>query len=181
MDSIQIIEKYYNKNSKIYKILVTHSTNVTNKALEIANKNLHLKPDLKFIKEAAMIHDIGIIKTNAKKLGCTGIKPYICHGILGREIIEKEGFLKHALVCERHTGVGITIEDIKSENLPLPLRDMVPQTIEEEIICLADKFYSKASRGLNEEKTIDEIRAEISKFGQKKVNKFNYLVEKYLN
>lgn len=179
MNPLKIIQKYYDKESKLYNILVTHSRNVANKALQIAKNNPQYNPDLKFIEEAAMLHDIGIIKTNAPKIECFGDFPYIAHGYLGREILEKEGLIKHALVCERHTGVGLSLEDITSQNLPIPKRDMRPQSIEEEIICLADKFYSKGSRGLNEEESVDEIREEMKKFGEEKVKRLNYLVEKF--
>jgi len=42
-----------------------------------------------------------------------------------------EGYPKHGLVCERHTGTGITLEMIIKNNLPLPHRDMVPVSMEE--------------------------------------------------
>ena len=60
-----------------------------------------------------MLHDIGIFLTHAPQIGCHGDKPYICHGYLGRELLEKEGFPRHAIVCETHVGVGLTIADIE--------------------------------------------------------------------
>lgn len=105
MDPIKIIQKFYKIDSKAYNLLVPHSEAVARKALETARKVPHLNPDLKFIEEAAMLHDIGIFLTNDPGLGCFGDKPYICHGYLGRELLEKEGFPKHALVCERHVGI----------------------------------------------------------------------------
>src|SRR4030042_4859537 len=141
MDPLEIIEKYYDPESKAYYLVVHHSKMVTEKALRIAKRVQHLNPDLKLIEEAAMLHDIGIFLTNEPKLGCYGDRPYICHGYLGREILEKEGFPKHALVCERHIGIGLTAKDIKEKNLPLPRRDMMPLSVEEQIICF-DIFSS---------------------------------------
>ena len=141
MDVIAIIEKYYKKDSDLYKILIRHSKEVMNKALEIAKKHPELNADLQFIKEAAMLHDIGIFLTNAPSIECNGIAPYVCHGYLGRELLDAQGYHRHALVCERHTGVGISLEEIKAENLPLPHRNMQPMSIEEKIICFADCFY----------------------------------------
>jgi uncharacterized protein len=63
MDPIKIIQKFYKKDSVTYQILVTHSKAVTKKALEIAKSLSHLNPDLSFIEEAAMLHDIGIFLT----------------------------------------------------------------------------------------------------------------------
>jgi uncharacterized protein len=179
MNPIKIIQKYYTTDSLAYKLLVPHGLAVTKKALEIAKKVPHLNPDLNFIEEASMLHDIGIYLTNVPKMGCFGDKPYICHGYLGREILEKEGFPKHALVCERHVGVGISLQDIKEENLPLPQREMLPISTEEKIICLADKFFSKKIDSLEKEENIDQIKKELSKFGVDKVERFEELLEEF--
>ncbi len=168
MNPYEIIEKYYDKNSLAYKILIKHSENVTKKALEIAEANKHLNPDLVFIKEAAMLHDIGIFLTDSPGLGCFGQERYICHGFLGREVLEKEGYPKHGLVCERHIGLGITLEEIEREKLPLPRREMVPISVEEEIICFADKFFSKNKDRLDKEKTLEEVKRKAHKYGDDK-------------
>ena len=173
MDPIKIIKKYYDFKSKTYQLLVHHSRMVTEKALRIAKRVEHLNPDLNFIEEAAMLHDIGIFLTNEPKIGCYGDKPYVCHGYLGREILEKEGFPKHALVCERHIGIGITVEDIEEKELPLPKRDMIPLSVEEQIICFADKFFSKNSDFLLKEKPLERVRKGISKYGEEKLRQFD--------
>ena len=160
---MKIIKKYY--KDKAYYYLVTHSKLVSKKAIKIAKRFKEV--NLRFIEEASMLHDIGIFETDAPLIYCYGKEPYIKHGYLGRILLEKEGFPKHALVCERHIGVGITKEDIKKQKLPLPLRDMVPLSMEEKIICYADKFYSKTN--LTEEKKVDEIARELKQFGKDKV------------
>ena len=98
-----------------------------------------------------------------------GKEPYIKHGILGRKILEKEGYPKHALVCERHIGVGLTKENVEKYRLPLPKKDMIPVTLEEEIVTYADKFFSKDRE---KEKTIKEIEEGLRRFGEEKVKKF---------
>ncbi|MEW6182171.1 MAG: HDIG domain-containing metalloprotein [Bacillota bacterium] len=178
MDPEEIIKKYYDPESELYFFLVEHSKMVVQKALATAAKIPHLKPDNRFIFEAAMLHDIGIFLTTLPEIGCNGGRPYICHGHLGREILEKEGLQKHALVCERHVGTGITKEDVEMRKLPLPKRDMLPVSLEEKIICFADKFFSKeGKKTLQREKTIDEIRKSLVKFGPDKVSRFNEWVE----
>lgn len=173
MNPFTIIEKYYDPESKAYHFLIHHSKMVTEKALKIAERVKHLDPDLHFIREASMLHDIGIFLTNEPKIGCYGDKTYICHGYLGRDILEKEGLPHHALVCERHVGVGLTVKDIEEKNLPVPMRDMIPLTIEEQIICFADKFFSKDSDFLFKEKPLERVRTSIAKFGQEKLRKFD--------
>jgi len=170
MDPLKIIKKYYPENSKLFKVLIKHSEAVAQKALKIAKKFPEV--DKNFIYEAAMLHDIGIIFTYIPKLNPDGKYPYIAHGYLGREILEKEGLPKHALVCERHMGVGITKEEIIKKNLPLPPRDMIPVTLEEKIIAFADKFYSKHPDGIIKEKSVEQIIKDLKKYGEDKVKIF---------
>jgi uncharacterized protein len=177
MDSLKIIEKYYQKNSIAYLILVNHSKAVTEKALQIVKKQKELSLDIQFIKEAAMLHDIGIFLTNVSDIECFGKKPYLLHGVLGKEILEKEGYEKHARVCENH--IIISKDEIIQNNLPLDVRDMFPLSNEEEVISLADKFFSKSSSDLFHEKSIIEVKEEMKRFGIFKINFFNYLVDKY--
>jgi len=173
MDPLTIIKKYFKQNSAAFEILIEHSSMVMAKALAVAENVRHLSPDLTFIKEAAMLHDIGIVFVKEPRLGCHGDRPYICHGYLGRELLEKEGFPLHALVCERHIGTGIGIADIEEHNLLLPKRDMRPLSIEEMIICYADKFYSKKIGSLRLEKSIDQARGEMENFGVDKLEAFD--------
>ncbi len=172
MNPVSIIKKYYHPDTRAYYFLVHHSWMVAQKALDIAKRVSHLNPDLEFIEEAAMLHDIGILATDEPSIGCYGDKPYVCHGYAGREILENEGLYKHGLVCERHIGVGISIKDIKDKNLPLPERDMMPVSIEEQIICFADKFFSKNQEFLLKEKPIDLVLKGISKYGDEKLEIF---------
>jgi len=174
-----IIDKYYLPNSPLWTILVEHSKCVRDNALEVVSKHPELNANVEFIAEAAMLHDIGIYLTNAPDLHCSGKLPYICHGYLGREILEKEGLFKHALVCERHTGTGLSIDEIKASNLPIPHRDMRPISIEEQIICFADKFYSK-SGDLSKAKSLDKIRNSMLKHGQVQLERFNHWCEMFL-
>lgn len=178
MKVMDIITRYYKKDSDLYNTLVSHSNDVKNMALQIAASHPELNADTQFIEEASMLHDIGILLTNAPSIHCHGILPYICHGHLGREILERLGYPKHGLVCERHTGVGLTEEDIIRENLPLPHRDMLPVSIEEKIICFADCFYSKTRLG--EQKSIQEVRSSLAEFGEEKAECFDHWCDLFL-
>ena len=172
--ALKLIEKYYSDNTEAMNILVPHAEAVADKAFEIARALPHLNPDMAFIEEAAILHDMGIIKTNAPNLGCHGESDYMCHGVKGRAMLEAEGLPLHALVCERHIGVGLTVADIRANGFPLPERDMVPLSVEEKIICLADKFFSKS--GSMQEKTFEVVRASIAKFGDEKLRELDELM-----
>ncbi|MCX7988286.1 MAG: HDIG domain-containing protein [Thermodesulfovibrio sp.] len=176
MEPLEIIKKFYSSNSMAFIILINHSKAVAEKAIKVAEQ---FDVDKQFIYDAAMLHDIGIFMTNTPKFDCYGSFPYIAHGYLGRELIEKEGFPKHALVCERHTGVGITKEEIIKKNLPLPHRDMIPITLEEKIIAYADKFFSKESDGSVRVRTVDEIIKDLSRYGEQKVKTFKEWIEMF--
>lgn len=147
-------------------IYMIHVTLVTQRALRIA-RGLNLSQEtITFIEEASMLHDIGIIMVDDIELGCTGTLDYICHGTKGREILESEGLHKHGLVAERHTGVGLSVEDIINQKLPLPHRDMLAESLEEKIISWSDLFYSKNPEDLFREKTIEEAFKSVAKYGE---------------
>ena len=82
MDPYKILEKYYFPDSKTYAYLMAHSKAVADKALRGAEKVKHLNPDMRFIEEASLLHDIGIYMVNAHKIGCIGPMEYICHGYI---------------------------------------------------------------------------------------------------
>ena len=172
MDPVEIIRRFYAPDSKSYRILLEHGRRVADKALAAAARVAHLGPDLDFIHSSAILHDIAIFLTDSPGLGCHGREPYIRHGVLGRDILEALGHPRHALVCERHVGVGISAEDIRRFNLPLPVRDMLPVSIEEEVVCYADKFFSKNGGGASHENSVAEIVENLGRYGKDQVERF---------
>ncbi len=151
--------------------MLAHSHLVARLALRVAERVGHRQPiDKDFIEQAALLHDIGMLFTDTPQLDCHGDRPYIAHGVIGAEILHKEGLPRHASVCERHIGVGLSVEDIKVQKLPLPLRDMRPQTLEERIVAYADLFYSKTRKGM---RTAEMVRTALARHGQHKVSIFD--------
>ena len=177
MQPIEIIDKYC-REEKLKYILLTHSRSVADKALDIVRRHPELEVDAQFIEEAALLHDIGIVSVNAPRIECYGTEAYIRHGVLGAEMLRAEGLELHARVCERHTGTGLTMEQIVQQELPLPHQDLQPQSIEEQIICFADKFVSKTR--LDEEKSVEQARRSLEKFGEEGLAKFDAWCERFL-
>jgi len=178
MNPETLLAKYFTPEA--LPLILTHSRLVAHKALITAgNYPGAATLDIGFIEEAALLHDIGVAKTDAPGLGCHGTEPYIRHGVIGREILESEGLPRHALVCERHIGVGLSAEDIRKQGLPLPLRDMTPESIEEKIIAFADLFYSKRPASLTVEKPLAQVRQELAKFGREKVDIFEEWLKEF--
>ena len=153
MNALAIINKYYSEENELKHILLTHSRSVADKALQIAVKHPELHLD-------------------------TGFHPYICHGYLGSELLMKEGYPRHALVCERHTGAGMSLQSIIEQDLPIPHRDMVPVSMEEQVICFADKFFSKTH--LDREKSVEKALKSISRYGEDGVIRFKHWCECFL-
>lgn len=171
MDYNKIIDKYYPEETERKRILITHSKSVAQRALQIADLHPELSLDREFLEEAAMLHDLGIFACDAKAIDCHGTEPYIRHGIIGADILRKEGFPQHARVCERHTGTGLPAHHIEMLQLPLPpYVDYCPETLEEKIICYADKFYSKTH--LNQCKTMEQAYRSLMKFGHDTAERF---------
>lgn len=170
MNYLAIIDKYYPEDNELKNILVVHSRKVADKALAIVDNHPEFNVDRQFVEEAAMLHDIGIFLTDAKGIQCFGNYPYICHGTLGASLLREEGYPLHALVCERHTGTGLSIADIERQQLPVPHRDLMPISLEEQIICFADKFFSKTQP--EREKSIEGALKSVSKFGEESASRF---------
>lgn len=173
MEYQKIINKYYPDGSRMREIYMCHCRSVSNLALEI-NKRLNLGLDPSEVEEAAMLHDIGIFLTFSPKIDCHGDEAYILHGPLGAQLLRSLGVSdKIADVAERHTGAGITIEDIDSQNLPLDRRDYSPRTTLEKLICYADKFFSKS--GSLERKTLEQVRQSMAKISANTLSRFEIL------
>lgn len=170
MDYQLIINKYYSVNDSLKALLLKHSRQVADRCLDVCDAHPELGLDRNFLEEAAMLHDIGIRWCHAPGIFCEGSEPYICHGQIGGKILREEGMERHARVCERHTGTGLTREQIVRQQLPLPAEDFVPETLEEQLICYADKFYSKSHP--DRELTIEQAAHSLEKFGQEGVDKF---------
>lgn len=170
IDYQAIIDKYYVSGSPLRATLIRHSQQVADKALDIAHaRHLDIADD--DIVAAAMLHDIGIFLTHAPSIFCEGSEPYICHGILGAKLLREEGVPEYiARVAERHTGAGLTAEDIRDQGLPLPPGDYMPETLLEKLICYADKFFSKS--GDMKEKSFSKVCHSMQIHGEDSLNRF---------
>lgn len=155
MDYNAIIEKYYPEDDALRRLLLKHSRQVADRCLLIARRHPELGADAPFLEEAAMLHDIGIFRCHAPSIFCFGSEPYIKHGPIGAHILRDEGLPRHARVAERHTGTG--------------LPGFEPETLEEQIVCYADKFYSKSrpDRVL----TVEQAAQSLEKFGEEGVQR----------
>lgn len=177
MDPVGLIDKYYHDQPALHDLLLRHSRQVAQLALRIVDSHPLLQADRSFVYEAAMLHDIGILLTDAPSIHCHGTRPYIQHGIAGAELLRREGLPRHARVAERHTGAGLTLSDILAQQLPLPHQDYLPESIEEQIVCYADKFYSKSHP--EREKPLPKVLKSIAKHGPEALQRFQQWHERF--
>ncbi len=88
----------------------------------------------------ALLHDIGRSQTQL-----------VNHGDVGAQILEKEGV--DGIVVEivrRHVGAGISAEEAAA--LGFPQGDYIPRTLEQKIVCFADKMLDgEKARPFDEE------------------------------
>ncbi|MDD3886575.1 MAG: HD domain-containing protein [Victivallaceae bacterium] len=177
MNPIEIINHFYPEDTPLRRLLLKHSRQVCEKALEIMQNPVcrKLELDPRLVADGAMLHDIGIGFCHAPGILCEGDAPYIAHGVIGAKMLReyRAGLEPYARICERHTGVGITAKEVAAQGLPIPQRDYLPETPEEKLIALADKFYSKS--GNMQEKSVSAIRRSLSKFGDDSVARFDAL------
>ncbi len=163
MNFQEVIDKYYPEGTPLRDIYMRHALSVAELSEEL---RLQYAPQLDEaqVRAAAMLHDIGIFLTSAPDIHCCGEHPYIQHGPLGAQLLRREGAPEWAArVAERHTGVGIG--------------DMVPETLLEQLVCYADKFYSKS--GTMERKTLSAVEKSIARYGAENLAAFHRLHSKF--
>lgn len=112
--------------------IIKHSIAVATTAVELAEscirKGTHV--DMTLVRSGALLHDVGRSVT-------TDVK----HGMEGAGILREAGFSEDlARIAERHVGAGIPKEEAMA--LGLPPKDYLPATLEEKIVCYADKLVS---------------------------------------
>ncbi len=160
--------KKYSLEEKYYKIVLKHGLAVLGKSIEIINKKeLYDKIDFDLIISGALLHDIGSFgfmkNFNNKQVD------YLKHGIIGGKILRSEGLEKESLIAERHIGAGLSKKYIIENNLPLPQKNFLPISLEEKIICYADKFHSKSGKKID---NLKSIKKEMKEFGAEPLKRF---------
>ena len=169
MTYTEIIERYYADNAPLRDLLIHHSEQVRDHALRVADSHPELALDRQILTDGAMLHDIGIFLCDAAGIHCHGHHHYIAHGRVGGQLLRRlaaeglENATVLARICERHTGTG--------------LPGYEPETLEEQVICYADKFYSKSHP--ERVSTPEQAAASLSRFGRHCADKFWEWHEKF--
>lgn len=116
--------------------VVRHAKTVAALAVEIAEacRKKGLEVDIQLVETGALLHDIGRSKTHS-----------VNHVMAGVEIAKSLGLPDSVVsIIERHAGSGISKDE--AQELGWPVKDYVPQTLEEKIVTYADKLIEGLKR-----------------------------------
>ena len=130
--------------------LIKHSITVSEVSiiLALAFKEKGYSVDLDLVRVGGLLHDIGRVITHS-----------VLHGYLGGRLLRERGIDERiARIAERHVGGGISDEEAKK--LGLPKGRYMPESLEEKIVCFADKIV-EISHIIPLEKTLDKLREEL--------------------
>jgi uncharacterized protein len=121
--------------------------------------------DVELVRAGALLHDIGVYRLYSD--GRLDHSRYIRHGVLGYGLLAGEGFGETLRrFCSCHIGVGLTGEDVREQELPLPVADYLPESAEERLVMYADKFHTKSSPPTFV--TADAFAVDVRRFGADK-------------
>lgn len=109
--------------------VIEHCETVSKFAVKVSREfeKKGFKVNVQLVEIGALLHDIGRSKTHT-----------VDHALVGAQVAQSLG-LPDAVVkiIERHAGGGIPKEEAKQ--LGWPVKDYIPETLEEKIVCYADK------------------------------------------
>jgi uncharacterized protein len=118
--------------------ILTHCVATQSKAIYIAQQVAQYLPvDISLVSAGALLHDIGRSETHD-----------VTHGAVGGRILSEEGCPVTIIrVVERHVLGGFTANE--ASLIGLPNRSFLPVSLEERIVCVADKLGVYHWRGID--------------------------------
>jgi uncharacterized protein len=174
---IQTLHEKYAPTAEAFTLVHTHCEIVWGIAERLLSEPhlAHLDADL--VRAGCLLHDIGVYRLYGDD-GRLDHENYVRHGLLGHELLAREGFPEPLCrFCSHHTGVGLTRHDIETRRLPLPPDDYLAVTAEERLVMYADKFHTKSRPSVF--LTPDEYAAHVRRFGEEKVTAFQALRDEF--
>jgi len=134
-DEIRALHERFAPDRAAFELVWTHCRIVC----EIAEQFLTDDLDRELVRAGALLHDIGVYRLRREEA-------YIRHGLLGHELLRTLEIPEPlARFCSHHTGVGLSREEVLSQDLPLPPADYLAESPEETLVMYADKFHSKTT------------------------------------
>lgn len=138
------------KKEKSSEALIKHCMIVSEVStiLALAFKEKGYNVNLDLARLGGLLHDVGRVKTHS-----------VQHGYLGGKLLRDVGINERiAKIAERHVGGGISNGEAKK--LGLPEGRYMPESLEEKIVCFADKIV-EMDRVIPLEETLNNLREEL--------------------
>jgi uncharacterized protein len=143
VDEIRALHEKYAPTQEAFDLVYTHCEIVGEIAAQLLARTEH-NLNTALVRAGCLLHDIGVYRLYDAG-GKLDAADYVRHGLLGYELLRAEGFPDEVCrFCARHTGMGLTRDDVRNQNLPLPLADYLAESDEEKLVMYADKFHSKS-------------------------------------
>ena len=164
-----------------FDLVWTHSRivfEICTTLIENLSAQVKTQIDRSLLEKGAMLHDIGVYLCFDEDFNPDKKAPaYFYHGWEGERFLRNQGIVDEKLLrfTTVHTGVGITKQDIKRENLQLLKMDYIPVTLEEELLTYGDKFHTKSPAFVN----FDKAKAKLEKIDLAKGKKMDYFYQKF--
>ena len=167
---IRALHERYAPSAEAFESVYTHCVIVCAIAEQlIARRRLAVDVDL--VRAGCLLHDIGVYRLYDSSVALDHSQ-YVRHGVLGHELLRGLGFAEPICrFCSHHTGVGLTRDDVRRQDLPIPVDDYVAESDEEELVMYADKFHSKTDPPMFV--SADSYAVSVRRFGADKVAIFN--------
>jgi uncharacterized protein len=142
--------------------VIKHCIAVADIAVETARElaGRGLKVDIELVEIGALLHDLGRSKNHT-----------VNHALIGAQIAQSMSLPEQVInIIKRHVGAGITTEE--AEFLGWPKDIYMPQTLEEKIVCYADKLIEHGKR-IPIEIEIEKLQKENKRQAAERVRKLN--------
>lgn len=116
--------------------VLRHVLKVSEVAKDLASRveSKGYRVNKKLVAAGALLHDVGRAVTHD-----------VSHGVIGGQIVRRRKLDERlARIVERHVGAGISEEE--AARLKLGSVNLIPETLEEKIVCYADKLVDGERR-----------------------------------
>jgi len=173
---IEQLHRKYAKTDADFNLVYQHCQAIEAIVVQLLNAKPIAGINRDLLHVGCLLHDIGAYEVLEDGQFVQGVR----HGIFGEDILRNEGLPDSvARIASRHTGVGLTQQDVIDQGLPIPVADYLAETNEERLIMYADKFHSKSNPPLEPPYfcTFEWFYESVQKFGPDKVTKFDTLAD----
>ncbi|MFI0481575.1 HD domain-containing protein [Actinomadura sp. 9N215] len=175
-EQIRALHERCAPSAEAFELVWTHCVIVCEVAERIMDDG-GLDLDKELVRAGCLLHDVGVYRLYDVN-GEIDHEGYVRHGVLGHELLRDEGFPGEICrFCSRHTGVGLTRDDVERQRLPLPAGDYTAESGEERLVMYADKFHSKTNPPTFV--TADSFAVRVRRFGADKVAAFEAMRQRF--